>query len=215
MMRKLLLVGGGGHCRSIIESLRGDKTFHEISVVDRPCNVGKQILGAKIIGTDEDLIRLRSLGYTDAFVSVGSIGDTALRRKLIKAIQNTGFHIPNIIDPNSHVSPSAELGQGIYIGKSAIINAECVLGDGVIINTAALVEHECIIGAFVHVAPGAVLCGNVSIGADTHIGANATVLQGIRIGGNVLIGAGSVITQNISCNKRVAGVPGHELIREE
>ena len=78
MIRKLLLIGGGGHCKSIIESLQSHTFYDNISIIDRPANVGKKVLGIDIIGTDEELSKLRTLKYTDAFISVGSVGDVQL-----------------------------------------------------------------------------------------------------------------------------------------
>lgn len=211
MTHKLLLIGGGGHCKSIIESLHS-YIYDEIAIIDQPLNVGKKILGVKIIGTDDELPKLKTLNYTDAFISIGSIGDSALRMKLMQQIEEIGYSIPNIVDSSSNISPNCKLGHGIYIGKNTVINAECVIGNGVIVNTGAIIEHECCIGAFTHIAPAAILCGNVRVGVNTHIGANATVLQGIKIDDNVIVGAGSVITKNVLSGKKVVGVPGRELI---
>lgn len=215
MKRKLLLIGGGGHCKSIIDSLDSYTIYEEISIIDKSVLTGTMVGNRKVIGTDDDLVRLKSSGYTDGFVSVGSIGNPSIRIKLTKRIRKLGFHIPNIVDSSSHVSPSCKLGEGIYIGKAANINAGCFIGDGAIINTGAIVEHECKVGPFVHIAPGAVVCGNTTIGENTHIGANATVLQGVRVGDNVMVAAGSVITKNIANGKTVLGVPGREIVNKE
>ena len=206
MEHKLLLIGGGGHCKSIIDSLGSCTSYDEISIIDKASCIGTSVGNINVIGTDDDLVLLKSSGYTNAFVSVGSIGNPSIRIKLMKHIRELGFHIPNIIDSSSHVSPSCRLGQGIYIGKAANINAECLIGDGAIINTGAIVEHECKLGSFVHIAPAAVVCGGTSIEDNTHIGANATVLQGIRVGANVMIAAGSVVTKNVLSGQTVIGV---------
>jgi UDP-N-acetylbacillosamine N-acetyltransferase len=133
-----------------------------------------------------------------------SIGSNSIRENIFCSL-NVNFC--NIIDPTSVVSPTAKLGNGIYIGKQTCINALSIIGNGAIINTAAVVEHECTVGEFAHIAPGAVLCGNVSVGKGSFVGANSVVRPGISIGNNVTIGAGSVVVKNIPDNSRAYGNP--------
>ncbi|MCI8931313.1 MAG: acetyltransferase [Lachnospiraceae bacterium] len=209
MIRKLLLVGGGGHCRSVISALRaGDMEYEKIGIVDRREKAGQEIGGIAIVGEDDDLEQLYSQGYTDAFITLGSVGNPQKRKQLFRKIKEIGFHVPNIIDRSCVISDDARLGEGIFAGKGSVINSGAIVADGCIINTSATIEHDCEIDAFVHMATGSVLCGEVRIGADTHIGANATVIQGICIGKNVIIGAGSVIIRNVEDGVTIIGNPG-------
>lgn len=192
-MKKLVLLGAGGHCESILDSLLLTHEFKDVVLVGTKEQVGKSIQGCPVLGTDEDLGRLHQQGYTYAFVSVGSIKSTSLRRSLSeKAIQN-GYQLINILDPSARLASSARLGRGIFVGKNAVINANAVIEDMAIINTGAIVEHDCLVGKFSHISVGAVLCGNVLVGQDCLIGANATVLQGRRIISGSIIGAGEVV----------------------
>lgn len=208
--KKLLLVGGGGHCKSILDTLYRRNLYEEIGVVDQVIHTDK-ILDSYLVGTDENLLALFEQGYTNAFVSVGSIGNPMLRKRLFSKILNIGFDIPNIIDPTAYVGTQCHLGRGIFVGKRAVINTSTEIGDAAIVNTGTIVEHDCKIGSFVHLAPNATICGDVSIGCDTHIGANATVIQGLQIGSNVIIGAGSVVTKSIENYKKYCGVPAKEI----
>lgn len=207
MVRKLLLLGGGGHCKSIIDSLAGCNDYTGISIIEKFGNDHAPILGIPIVGFDGDLEKFREQGYTDAFVSLGSIGNTSGRRKLFGLISSFGFCIPNIIDNSAVVSRNSTLGKGIFIGKNAVVNAGSVLGDGVIINSSATLEHDCTIGAFAHVSPGVVLCGNVTIGSDVHVGAGSIVRQQVQIGKNVMIGMGSMVLHDVPDDTVAYGNP--------
>ncbi len=209
--RRLLLVGGGGHCRSVLDSVSMSGAYEDIAVIDQAEHVGKKIGCATVIGTDKELPSLRQRGYTDAFVSIGSIGNTLTRVRLTKSLKELGFEIPAIIDPSSHVSSFCKVEEGVYIGKASNINCNCYIGAGSIINTAATVEHECRIGQFVHIAPGAVVCGGTFIGDNSHIGAHATIIQGIHIGEDVMVGAGCVVIRDIQAGETVVGVPGRHI----
>ncbi len=204
MGRKLLLIGGGGHCHSVLDSVVSLHIYDEIGIIDI---VGNPYLGIPVIGTDDDVPRLFCEGWKEAFVTVGSVGDTSIRRKLFKMIKNIGLSCPNIIDPTAVVGKGVKIGEGTFIGKRAVINSGSVIGEGVIINTGAIIEHDCIIGAFSHISPGAVLCGQVNIGDDSHIGAGSIVRQLIKVGNNTLIGAGSVIVKDIPDNVKAYGNP--------
>ncbi len=193
-MKKLLLIGGGGHCRSVLDCVLAANEYEEIGIIDRE---DSSLLRLPVKGKDEDLPQLFREGWTDAFVSVGSVGNTALRRKLYRMIREIGFTVPVIRDPSAVVARGVKLKEGVFIGKRAVVNTDSRIGCGAIINTGAVIEHECVIGDFTHISPGTVLCGQVSVGPDAHVGAGTVVRQQIRIGEGALIGAGSVVVRDI------------------
>ncbi len=197
MSRKLLLLGGGGHCKTVIDSLLPNNEFSEIGIVERPGYEEDSILGIPVLGVDDDLPELNASGFTDAFVTLGSIGDTSVRRKLFSLITSIGFTTPNIIDSSARVSINSRLGTGIFIGKHAVVNACTIIDDGAIINSSAVIEHDCHVGAFAHIAPGAILGGSVVVGEDTHIGIGTMIRQFVDIGKNSVIGMGSVVLHDV------------------
>ena len=207
MIKKILLIGGGGHCKSVLDSILKSKEYSEIGIIDKTENIGCGILEIPIIGCDDDLSELYHAGYHYAFVTVGSIGNPYLRIELYKLLEKIGFEIPNIIDMTAIVSNYVKMGRGIFIGKNAVINVGTYIKDGSIINTASTIEHDCIIDKFCHIAPGAVLCGEVKIGENTHIGAGSVIKQQVKIGSNTIIGMGSVVLKDIGDNLKACGNP--------
>lgn len=218
--KKILLIGAGGHCLSVLDSLLSSYNYIDIGIIDKnydmletssiikkPCT----IMDVPIVGNDNDLNKLYEEGYTDAFITVGSVGNVTIRKKLYQLVKSIGYHIPNIIDKTGIVSPHAICGEGIYVGKRAVVNANTQIGNCTIINTASVIEHECVVGDFVHVAPGSMVCGNVHIGSETHIGAGSVIKQGIRIGKETMIGVGSVVVKNIGSNVTAYGNPCKEV----
>lgn len=206
MKNKLLLIGGGGHCKSIIDSLLDNDMYEDIAIVSNddqylPLN------GIKHIGNDSNLDKLFSDGWNNAFIAVGSVGDTSIRRRLYKQLKEIGYTIPNIIDKTAIISKTAILGEGIFVGKNAVINSSSIIGDNAIINTGSIVEHDCKIGNFVHISPNSTVCGETTIGDDTHIGADSSVKQCISIGNNVTVGLGSVVVNDIGDNCIAYGNP--------
>lgn len=206
MKNKLLLIGGGGHCKSIIDVLSETSLFDEIGIVDKTYGIVDSVDGIKIVGNDDMLPDL-SVEYGYAFISVGSTGNPGLRIKLFEMIQALGFAIPSIISRTASVSRTALIEEGVFIGKRAVVNTSAVIQKCAIINTGAIIEHECQIGEFAHIAPGSVLSGNVVVGDRTHIGTNATIINNCEIGSDSVVGAGSVVVGNISKSVVAYGNP--------
>lgn len=203
MSDKLIMLGGGGHCSSILDSVLQMKCYDRIVIVDPNMIKNSYFMGCEVVGTDDDLLPLYNDGYKCAFVSIGSIDSSSRRWSVFIRAKEIGFRFPNIVDHNSVVAESCCLGRGIYIGKNAVINSMAKIGDFSIINTGAIIEHGCIVGEFSHVSVGAVVCGDVIIGNNCLIGANSTIIQGVRIGDGCIIGAGSTVLSDVPANNRV------------
>ena len=204
MKKKLMLIGGGGHCHSVIDSVLSLGEYDEIGIVDTHDN---PVMGISVIGSDVDIPKLIEAGWTSAFITVGSIGDTSIRRTLYQMITEYNLDIPVIIDPSALIAKNVEIKKGSYIGKRAVINSGTVLGICSIINTGAIIEHDCYVGDFAHVSSGATVCGNVAIGNDSHLGAGSTVRQNIIIGSNSIIGAGSIVVKDVPNSVKAYGNP--------
>ena len=205
-MDDLVLTGGCGHCISILDTLHRIDENINVVITDPDIKTGTKILRSVVVGNDECLEELYNSGCHKAFISIGSIKDTSIRRKLDQKLSQIGFNLINIIDPSSVVSEFTEMAEGIFIGKNAAVNAASTIGREVIINTGAIIEHECHIGDFTHVACGAILCGGVSVGNDSLIGAGSTVIEGITIGSGVVIGAGSTVLRDVNDGEIVGGL---------
>jgi sugar O-acyltransferase (sialic acid O-acetyltransferase NeuD family) len=206
MANKIILLGGGGHCKSVLSAI-DRSAYVDIIIVDRPGMVGQVIDGIPVAATDDDLPDLLARGYTQAIITLGSVSANHKRRKLYDLLTDLGFTLATVVDPSATVAATATLGAGVFVGKGAIINAGAIIGSQAIINTGAIVEHDCQIGEFVHLAPGVVLCGMVTIEADVHIGAGSCVMQERHIGTHTTIGMGSVVVRDIPANCVAFGNP--------
>ena len=206
MGKKLLLIGGGGHCRSVLDSVRAAGIYDEFGIIDF---AEGGCAGVPVIGRDEDIPRLVREGWTDGIITVGSAGNTGIRRRLYAMLkeQDCGLRLPAVIDPAAAVSAGAEIREGAFIGKRAVVNTGAVIGECAIINSGAIIEHDCRIGALAHVSPGAVCCGQVQVGEGAHIGAGSAVRQLVRIGERAVIGIGSVVIRDIPAGATAYGNP--------
>jgi sugar O-acyltransferase (sialic acid O-acetyltransferase NeuD family) len=188
-MEDIVIVGFGGHAKSVADSIERGGNYHIIGYTDLQEHMSKYMY----LGTDHVLPKIFDSGVHNAAIGIGFMGSGSIRNTIYDTLKRIGFGLPVIIDPSAIVSESAILGEGTFIGKSAIVNAEATIGKMAIINSKALVEHECVVGEYTHIAVGAVLCGQVKVGTETLIGANATVIQCREIGNHQIVPAGATI----------------------
>lgn len=202
----LILVGGGGHCKSVIEVVEATGQFSIAGIVDIKENIGTEVSGYPVIASDEDIDSLTAQ-YRFFLVTVGQVKSSTLRNRLFQLIKNAGGILPTVVAPTAYVSKRATIGEGTVIHHHAFVNAGAKIGVNCIINTSALVEHDTRIGDHCHISTAAVINGNSTVGNYCFIGSKAVLSQGIEVGDNCLVGAGAVVLTNTEAGSLYAGNP--------
>ena len=188
-MEDIILVGYGGHAKSVADCIERQRKYNIIGYTDLQEYESKYMY----LGTDEVLVDYYKKGVRNLALCIGYLGKGELRQKIYRRLKQIGFVFPQIVDPSALISSSASLGEGAFVGKYAVVNAEARIGKMAIINTMSLIEHECVVGDFSHVAVAAVLCGQVEVGEAAFIGANSTVIQCRKIESGKIVPAGVTI----------------------
>ena len=191
-MNKIILIGGGGHCKSVIDVIEQEGRFQISGIVDKPEFLGSKILGYPIIGNDSDL-QMLAKKYKSALITVGQTKSALSRVKLYDLATNVGFEFPSIISPNAYISKHSKIGKGTIVMSNAIVNANVSIGDNCIINSKALIEHDCLISNHCHISTNATINGGVKIGSKCFIGSNVTTKDNITIKEDSFIKAGSLV----------------------
>lgn len=188
----IILVGGGGHCVSVIDVIEQQGKYNIKGIIDIKENIGKNVLGYKIIGSDNDLQDL-FLSCPNAIVSVGQIKSSALRIHLFQKLKTIGYHLPIVISPLAYVSKYSLIGEGSIIMHQVLVNAGVKIGKNCIINTKANIEHGVQIEDFCHISTGTIVNGDCIVSRETFIGSNATISNGVTIPPNSIISAGEFV----------------------
>ncbi|MFH0709174.1 MAG: NeuD/PglB/VioB family sugar acetyltransferase [Pseudomonadota bacterium] len=188
-MEEIILVGGGGHCKSVIDVIEQQAKYHIAGIIDKKEFLGTEVLGYKVIGCDEDLPSLQKQ-YTYAIITVGQIKSNAVRVNLFETLKKLGFNMPVIISPLAYVSRHASVDEGTVVLHGAIVNSQARIGKNCIINTKSLIEHDAVVEDNCHISTGAIINGGVIVKANTFFGSNTTSKEYITIDG--FIKAGSV-----------------------
>ncbi|MDV3123256.1 acetyltransferase [Segatella copri] len=205
MKRPLILIGGGGHCKSVIEV--AESAGYEIKgILDMPDEVGKEVLpGHQVIGTDAEIPQY--VEECDFVITVGFIKNPALRIKLYNKVKAAGGRLATIIASTAHVSKYAELGEGTVIMHHAFVNAGAKIGDNCIINTFVNIEHDAEVGNQCHISTGTMVNGECKIGENCFIGSQSVCANCIEIASDIIVGAGSVVRKSIRVKGIYAGNP--------
>ncbi len=213
MKEKIILIGGGGHCKSCIDIIEAEDKFEIAGIIDVKEKLGQKVLDYEIFAAEDDLDKLTK-EFNYFFITVGSVKSSDKREKIYNKIKKYNVILPVIISPGAYVSNRAEIGAGTVIAHGAIINSRVKIGQNCIINTNAVVEHDSVIGSNCHISTGAVVNGENVIGNNVFVGSNSVLVQCIKILDNITIGAGSVVVKSLGKQGTYVGNPAKVLKNE-
>jgi sugar O-acyltransferase (sialic acid O-acetyltransferase NeuD family) len=198
-MTPLLLIGGGGHCRSCIEVIEAHDDYGIAGIVLPEASNTEPVLGYPVVGSDEELQNLLSKTAC-ALVTVGQIRSPNIRIRLFTELKKLNAELPVIIASTAYCSRHASVGYGTIVMHGALVNAAAHIGENCIINSQALVEHDVHIEPHCHIATGARINGGVHIGMGSFVGSGAIIREGVRIGPRTVIGAGQIVMRDVPEN---------------
>ena len=190
-MNKLILIGGGGHCKSCIDVIESENKFKIMGILDTKEKIGQKVLGYEIIGTDDDIEKYQKEDFY-FLITLGQIKSADIRFKLFNKIEIMGGKIATVISPLAYVSKYATIDVGTIVLHHALINSNANVGKNCIINSKALIEHDSVIENHCHISTGAIVNGEVVVGEKTFVGSNSTIIQGTNILPNSFVKAGSL-----------------------
>jgi sugar O-acyltransferase (sialic acid O-acetyltransferase NeuD family) len=188
-VKSLLLIGGGGHCKSCIDVIEAEGKYKIAGIVNQTDGGRESVSGYEVLGDDDNLPKLYKK-YPNALITVGQIKSTDLRVKLFQQLQSLGFELVTVISPRAYVSKNACLGVGTIVMHDALVNTEARIGNNCILNTKSLVEHDAIVEDHCHISTGSIVNGGTVIREKTFVGSNTITKEYITIGKDSVIGGG-------------------------
>ncbi len=195
-MESLVLIGGGGHCRSCIDVIEAGGRFRIVGIVDARRLEGDGVFGYPWLGSDDQLPAIVE-DCPNALIAVGQIKSPDARRALFELLRGLGATLPVVISPRAYVSRHAAVAPGAIVMHDAILNAGATVGANSIINTMSLIEHDAHVAAHCHISTGARINGGATVGAGSFIGSGALVHQNVQIGERVIVGAGCIVNTDL------------------
>lgn len=204
MTKNLILVGGGGHCKSVIE-VAESAGYNILGILDMPEDVGKHVLDYKVIGTDDDISLY--IDKAEFVITVGFIKNSATRIKLYNKVKEAGGKLATVIASTAHVSKYSNIGEGTVVMHQAFVNAGAQIGVNCIINTFCNIEHDAQVGSQSHISTGTMVNGDCKVGERVFIGSQSVLANGIEVCDDVIVGAGSFVRKTIRQKGLYSGNP--------
>jgi len=210
MKHRLILVGGGGFARELINW--ADHLYG--------CTRGDSIMG--FLDQSSDALgnfdyQTRYLGKIEDFCPMPgdkllmAIGDPAGKKRIFEVLKKKGAEFAQLIHPTAVVANSAKLGEGVVVCPHALISADTIVGDLVSINTLSSIGHDVIVGNFCTLSAHVDLTGGVKVGECVFFGTGAKVLPKVKIASGAKIGAGALIMRSVAENGVMYALPAKKL----
>ncbi len=193
----LIIYGGGGHGKSLIDLVRVLGSYRLVGVVDDGLPIGETILGLPVLGGGDCLPGLTAQGVRLALNAVGGIGNLAPRIKVFERLAQVGIVCPAVVHPTAFVEASAQLSPGVQVFPHAYIGSSTQVGFGTIVNTGSIVSHDCRLGEYANISPGAMLAGAVVVGDRALVGMGVTVNLEVKIGAGARVGNGATVKADV------------------
>ena len=190
-MKKIILIGAGGHSTSCVDVIESTKKFRILGFISDSHKKNQKFLGYKILGNLKDLSKIK-FQTKNLHIGFGSIYNQKKRYQIFVKLKKLGYSFPKIISPIAYVSKNSMVGEGTIILHDVTINSKVSIGQNCIINTKANIEHDCIIRDNCHISTGAILNGNVYVDTNSFVGSGSVVKEGKKIKKNSFIKMGHI-----------------------
>lgn len=194
----VILYGAGLQCQVVLDLIKTENLPINIVCIVDSNPKGYDLDGVPILNK----LLLKDLFSKGARNLHICIGNGKAKNMIADEITMIGFKLKKIISKTSHISLSAKLGEGVFIGPYVVIGRDTAIGDLCQINHCVSIAHHCSVGIGVFFADGARIGGTVKIQEFCDFGINVSVNRGLTIGKEASFPSGSVITSNVKDGKK-------------
>jgi sugar O-acyltransferase (sialic acid O-acetyltransferase NeuD family) len=200
--RPVVILGAGRHGRNAADIFRwmGRPIAGFLDDTKSPgARVGDvEVLGGFALAHDGNLLRRAAVHV--------AIGNSIIRKELSQSLLQGGAVMASAIHPSAVISPSAGLGDGLFIAPYVRLASGCRIGTGSILDPFCTVGGDSDLGTYVMLAAHCSLVAGCRVGAGSFLGTHVSVL-GVSIGAGCIVGAGSVVTRDLPDGIRAFGTP--------
>lgn len=217
MIRRIAIVGAGGHGREILQLIRDINAALAPAAPAWDCAGFLADAGFDAPPAVAGLPVLGDLGWLaanpDAAVVV-AVGAPAARKRLVRRIRALGGNsFPVLVHPRAWIGAGVELGAGSVVCAGAMLTTDIRLGEHVHVNVGCTLAHDDVLEDFVTLAPGVHLAGNVLLREGAELGIGSAVIPRAQVGAWSVVGAGAVVTADIDADCTAVGAPARPIKR--
>lgn len=193
MDRTLLILGAGGHGKSVAEAALLSGEWQDILFLDDAWPAVDVALDCPVVGNTGSVYEWA--GKCQG--AIAAVGNNAVRQSWVRLIEQAGIELVSVVHPRAWISPSAVVGVGTAVMAGAVVGTVSSVGKGSIINSNATVDHDVVMGDFAHLGVGVQLAGGVKVGAAAWLQAGSSCGYNVVIEEGALYGAGTVLGTSV------------------
>jgi sugar O-acyltransferase, sialic acid O-acetyltransferase NeuD family len=134
-------------------------------------------------------------------------GEPEIKKLLFERIRKDGFQCATIVHPDTEISSSSHIGEGVVIFKGCYVSSEATIGNNCILLSYTCIAHNVVIEDYCQLSAMVLTGGFDKIGTLSYIGAGAIIREGITVGNQCIVGQGAVVLSNVADKLVVAGNP--------
>lgn len=190
MLPRLVIVGAGGHGKSVAEAVIASGNYSVVGFFDDAASVVSSVWQWPVVGSTDALGSHRDI----ADFAVVAVGRNSVRERLHAVVRGAGFRLTTVIHPRAVISPSAVVGDGCTIMAGSVVGTEVVLGEGVIVNSGAVLDHHCAVGDFGHLGTNSSMAGGSVLGRGAWMQAGSALAYSVVVPDYEEIPAGAART---------------------
>lgn len=199
MIKGLLILGFGGHARSVAD-VALSIGVQELIFVDQNARENENFLGFPVIKEYHDSL-------PTGWYCFPASGNNYQRKLQVAMAETNGWPLTSLIAATASLGTGSQIAPGTFIAHHAHVGPMATVGIGCILNTGCIIEHECVIGEYTHISINATIAGRSSVGNLCTIFAGAVVIDSVNVLDNVTVGAGGIVTRDINSAGLYTGIP--------
>ncbi|RYH70060.1 MAG: acetyltransferase [Alcaligenaceae bacterium] len=188
-MKRLLIIGAGGHGRSVAGAVLLRKDYHLTAFLDDAPQSQQRVWDWPV--WDPTAILPDCRDRVDAVVV--ALGNNKLREAMHLLVRAAGLALATVVHPSAFVSPRASVGEGSTLIAGAIVGTGASLAEGVIVNCGAVVDHDCRVEPFGHLGINAGMSGGAVLGHGAWMHAGTTIGYGVELSAGLVLRPGEVV----------------------
>jgi hypothetical protein len=167
MVQRWLILGAGGHGRSVADAIAANGD-HAVGFLDDGQPIGTLLNGTPVLGALSLAWELHRLFAASDQAPpdqvVVAIGNPALRQSWQQVLEQLAAPLGVVLHPRASVSATAQIGPGSVVLAGAVVDANASLHAGVLVSSGPVVDHDATSAAYSQLGVNAAMAGSSCLG---------------------------------------------------
>lgn len=194
-LKKLIIIGNTTNARLAKWYFERDSNYKVVAFCVNHIYIKDRIFEGLPVVAFEEIEKLYSPLYFDAFVAIGYSQMNKIRENLYHQTKEKGYFLPNYISSKCTFL-TEKIGDNNLILEDNTIQPFVKIGNNNVLWSGNHIGHDSVLHNNITITSHVVVSGYCTIKNNCFLGVNATLHNEITLEKESLIGAGAIITKN-------------------